>query len=415
MPTAMPPRPEGRFPGEVAMSGPTVVAVAPADPLAAGTFSGYSANLFGGMRTRGVQVLPLASRDLRWWDLPSALNLAGFARGRLRGRYAPRLRPDWYWSRAGFERFSGRLAARLASLPERPAALLQVGTHVRAAVPGVPAFCVTDCTVTQALAGGEFAISQASAAVAEQAVDCQREVFASCAKVFTLSRWTAASVVADYGIPAERVVTVGAGANLDHSTTQPQAPRPERRVDPTRPSILFVGMDWEQKGGPLLVEAFRLVRQRRPEARLHVVGCSPPIDEPGVEIVGYLPRGDPAARRRLAGLYGSASCLALLSAFDCFPNVLLEAQLAGVPVVTLAGQGRPEAVDPGRTGMLVSSPEPGAVAEAIEAVLADAGGARTMGPAARRWAEDRFTWPLVIDRVLTEMGVPIPPGQAVLF
>jgi hypothetical protein len=55
------------------------------------------------------------------------------------------------------------------------------------------------------------------------------------------------------------------------------------------------------------------------------------------------------------------------------------------------------------------------VAEAIEAVLADAGGAQTMGPAARRWAEDRFTWPLVIDRVLTEMGVPIPPGQAVLF
>jgi glycosyltransferase involved in cell wall biosynthesis len=279
-----------------------------------------------------------------------------------------------------------------------------VGTHVRAAVPGVPAFCVTDCTVTQALAGGEFAISQASAKVAEQAVDCQREVFASCAKVFTLSRWTAASVVADYGIPAERVVTVGAGANL--------ADRPERRVDPTKPSILFVGMDWEQKGGPLLVEAFRLVRQRRPEARLHVVGCSPPIDEPGVEIVGYLPRGDPAARHRLAGLYGSASCLALLSAFDCFPNVLLEAQLAGVPVVTLAGQGRPEAVDPGRTGMLVSSPEPGAVAEAIEVVLADGG---TMSAAARRWAEDRFTWPLVIDRVLTEMGVPIPPGQAVLF
>jgi starch synthase len=390
------------------VNGPTVVAVAPADPLAPGTFSGYSANLFGGMRTRGVQVLPLASRDLRWWDLPSALNLAGFARGRLRGRYAPRLRPDWYWSRAGFERFSGRLAARLAGLPadgpERPAALLQVGTHVRASVPGVPAFCVTDCTVTQALAGGEFAISQASAKVAEQAVDCQREVFASCAKVFTLSRWTAASVVADYGIPAERVVTVGAGANL--------ADRPERRVGPTRPSILFVGMDWEQKGGPLLVEAFRLVRQRRPEARLHVVGCSPPIDEPGVEIVGYLPRGDPAARRRLAGLYGSANCLALLSAFDCFPNVLLEAQLTGVPVVTLAGQGRPEAVDPGRTGMLVSSPEPGAVAEAIEVVLADGG---TMSAAARRWAEDRFTWPLVIDRVLTEMGVPIPPGQAVLF
>jgi alpha-maltose-1-phosphate synthase len=385
------------------VNAPTVVAVAPADPLASGTFSGYSANLFGGMRATGVAVLPLASRDLRWWDLPFALNLAGFARGRLRGRYAPRIRPDWYWSRAGFERFSGRLAARLAALPERPAALLQVGTHVRAAVDGVPAFCVTDCTVTQALAGGEFAISQTSAAVARQAIDCQREVFAACAKVFTLSRWTAASVVDDYGIPAQRVVTVGAGANL--------VDVPARRVDPAdpptnrpqAPSILFVGMDWEQKGGPLLVEAFRLVRARHPAARLHVVGCSPPLHEPGVEVVGYLPRGDPAARRRLAGLYASASCLALLSAFDCFPNVLLEAQLAGVPVVTLAGQGRPEAVDPGHTGMLVERAEPAAVAQAIEAVLADG---EKMGPAARRWAAERFTWPLVVERVLAEMGVP---------
>jgi starch synthase len=379
--------------------GPGVVAVAPGDPLAPGTFSGYSARLFGGMRERGVRVLPFASRDLRWYDLAGgALNLGGFARGRLSGRRAPRIRPNWYWSRAGFERFSRRLEARLEELPGR-SVLLQVGTHVRVALEGTDAYCVTDCTVVQALAGGEFSISQTSRRVAEEAVACQREVFASCRKVLTLSRWAAESVVRDYGIADERVAVVGAGANVAEGV--------ERRIDPERPYILFVGMDWEQKGGPLLLEAFRLVRSWRPEVRLKVVGCTPPVAEPGVDPIGYLPHGDPAARRRLAGLYAGASCLALLSPFDCFPNVLLEAQLAGVPVVTLAGQGRPEQLRHGETGMLVERAEPGPVADALTAVLADEQSRQVMGRAARRFAEERFTWPLVVGKVLAELGVTV--------
>ncbi|HKE99808.1 MAG TPA: glycosyltransferase family 4 protein [Actinomycetes bacterium] len=384
-------------------SPPAVIAVAPRDPLAPGTFSGYSARLFGSMRRHGIEVQPLASRRLRWWDLPAALNLAGLARGRVSGRYAPRIRPDWYWSRAGFERFSRRLQTRLVGLAEAP--VLQVGTHVRVGQPGAGAYCVTDCTVVQALEGGEFSISQTSPRVADQAVACQHEVFAACAKVFTLSRWAAASVVADYGIPAERVVVVGAGANLAEPV--------ERRPDPARPLLLFVGRDWQQKGGPLLLEAFGLLRGGLPALRLAVVGCSPALRDPGVEVVGYLPGGDPDARRRLADLYARASCLVLPSRFDCFPNVLLEAQLAGVPVVTLAGQGRPEALADGRTGRLVHQERPEALAAAVQEVLDDERGPRRMSPAARRLAEERFTWPAVVDRVLAEMGVPAPPHQQV--
>jgi glycosyltransferase involved in cell wall biosynthesis len=345
-------------------------------------------------------VLPFASRDLRWYDVGTgALNLAGFARGRFSGRRAPRIRPNWYWSRAGFERFSRRLNTRLREIPER-SVVLQVGTHVRVALEGTDTYCVTDCTVVQALEGGEFAISQTSPRVAKEAIACQREVFSNCRKVFTLSRWAANSVVDDYGIPADRVVVVGAGANLELRT--------ERRADTVNPYILFVGMDWEQKGGPLLLEAFRLVRSWCPQVRLKIVGCTPRVDEPGVDVIGYLPHGDPAARRRLAELYGGAGCFALLSRFDCFPNVVLEAQLVGVPVVVLKGQGRSEAVRHGETGMLIEKAEARSVADALITVLKDELlGAGALGLEARRWTEGRFTWPVVVDRVLSEMGVGV--------
>jgi alpha-maltose-1-phosphate synthase len=378
---------------------PAVIAVATADPLAPRTFSGYSSHMFGGMRARGVRVVPFDSRDLRWYDLASgALNLGGFARGRLFGRRAPRIRPNWYWSRSGFERFSRRLEDRLSQFHER-SVLLQVGTHVRIALEGTDSYCVTDCTIIQALEAGEFSISQTSPRVAKEAIACQREVFASCRKVFTLSRWTADSIVQHYGIPADKVVVVGAGANLGMQI--------DRRIDTANPYILFVGMDWEQKGGPLLLEAFRLVRSWRSDVRLKIVGCTPAIDEPGVDLIGYLPHGDSSARHRLAGLYGRASCLVLLSRFDCFPNVLLEAQLVGVPVVTLRGQGRTEALRHGETGMLVDRAEPGPVADALVSVLTDELGRGLLGRTARRWAEERFTWPLVVDRVLAEMGVTV--------
>jgi glycosyltransferase involved in cell wall biosynthesis len=275
--------------------------------------------------------------------------------------------------------------------------VLQVGTHVRVAPDSVDSYCVTDCTVVQALEGGEFSISQTSPRVAQEAVDCQREVFASCRKVFTLSRWAADSVVRDYGIAADRVIVVGAGANLKLRT--------ERQIDRGNPYILFVGMDWEQKGGPLLLEALRLVRSRRPEVRLKIVGCSPAIQEAGVDVIGYLPPGDPGARARLAELYGGAACFAILSEFDCFPNVLLEAQLVGVPVVSLTGQGRSEELHDGRTGLLVKQRHPQPVADALLTVIGDELERGVFGRTAIRWAEERFTWPLVVDRVLTEMHV----------
>ena len=124
---------------------------------------------------------------------------------------------------------------------------------------------------------------------------------------------------------------------------------------------------------------------------------SPPVDEPDVRVVGYLSRCGLAARRRLGELYGAGSCPLLLSCPDCFP-VLLEAQLVGVPV---AGQGRPEAGDPSRSSMLVHVPDPTAVADATETGLAD----EAISPAAGGCADERFTWPLVVDHALSKMGM----------
>jgi alpha-maltose-1-phosphate synthase len=371
-----------------------LVALASTDPLDPATFSGLSHRLFRRLAAQGTAVTALATRDLRWHDaLRGAVRPRAVLGRAAADRRTPLVDPDWIWSRRGFDTLSARLAERLAAVPAA-VPVLQVGTQTDPSRgdPARPVHCITDCTVVQALEADEFSVSRASARVQAEAVACQREVFAACRRVLVLSEWTRRSVVDDYGIDGDRVVVVGAGANLAD-------PLP-RRTDTERPMVLFVGRDWVQKGGPLLLDAFRLARARVPSARLVVVGCEPLLgDEPGVEVVGVLDRRDPEQDRRLRRLYAEATCFAILSGFDAFPNVILEAGVAGLPVVSTDEGSRSEAVVDGATGLLAAHRDPRRCAGALVARLGDPDRAAAMGRAAEAGVAQNFTWPVVGRRV----------------
>ena len=96
--------------------------------------------------------------------------------------------------------------------------------------------------------------------------------------------------------------------------------------------------------------------------------------------------------------------LLLLSRFEGMPNVLIEAQLAGKPVVSTPAGGASETLLPGRTGWLTSSAETVDVQEATR-LLADiaemsANRRNEIGIAARRWAEETFSVELMLERTV---------------
>jgi glycosyltransferase involved in cell wall biosynthesis len=113
----------------------------------------------------------------------------------------------------------------------------------------------------------------------------------------------------------------------------------------------------------------------------------------------------PLSQSELAWLYASADIFALPSELEIFPNVVVEAKASGLPVVVSSRGGSARLIErPGEDGLVVSSSDERAWAEALRVLLRDAGRRQAMGKAARQQIETR--WPSWRD-VLREDLLPV--------
>jgi glycosyltransferase involved in cell wall biosynthesis len=78
----------------------------------------------------------------------------------------------------------------------------------------------------------------------------------------------------------------------------------------------------------------------------------------------------------------------------------LEAMASGLPLVGTRVGGIPAIIDDGQTGLLVEAREPKAMADALLRLIADRPLRQAFGAAARRRAENEFSWPTIAGRTL---------------
>jgi alpha-maltose-1-phosphate synthase len=192
-------------------------------------------------------------------------------------------------------------------------------------------------------------------------------------------------------------------------------------IDRGRPYVLFAGGTEPRKG---LGHLLRAARGFDPGAQL--VLCVPlPApggsrengDGPTGPIAGldtlrdgvhWIPR--PLPRPELIQLLGHAAVVVCPSAYEPLGNTVLEAMACGTPVVASAGGGLPEAVDDGRTGLLVpyDPDRPDAfesgLTQAVNRILDDPADAVRMGAAARHRTVRDFGWGLAARRTAELYG-----------
>ncbi len=300
------------------------------------------------------------------------------------------LEENWGRSWLAF-RLRSKNATRVLKRFEQCDAILQTSSTMFPMVGAPPVYLYIDATLPLALDGGAFSTSLLSDQVLKEAFEIDRLVYKRAAGIFTFSNWCKESVVRDFGVPSEKVHAVGVGMNLPETSVDSQKYPPR--------TILFVGKNFEQKGGPLLLEAFKRVRRTMGDARLVIAGCSPKISEDGVIVTGYVDRADPNSVQKLQDLYRSASLFVLPSSFETFGISFLEAMYFETPCIALRRCAFPEFVIDGKTGSLISGPEPGILADAMVKLLKDERTLQAMGRKARQVAATRYTWTSVAQRM----------------
>jgi glycosyltransferase involved in cell wall biosynthesis len=263
-------------------------------------------------------------------------------------------------------------------------------------------FSYHDANFAQALSSPEFPREISPKRIA-RVMKYERDVYDGIDVIFTMSDYLRSTFIESFGVAPSRVKTIGAGINFE------SLPEVTAHKTYDTKKLLFIGANFQRKGGPQLLQAFQQVRTAHPSAELYIVGprnlTLPAEVSAGVVYVGFLSKKDPAQMRRLAEILATASLFVMPSLYEPFGIAPLEAMAHGIPAVLTNAWAFPEMVTPGVNGELVKVGDAGDLAEKLIALLNDPSRLAAMGAAGRAIVESRFTWPVVVGRLKAELNV----------
>lgn len=229
-------------------------------------------------------------------------------------------------------------------------------------------------------------------AVAKIKHQANRKVFGGAERILAWSTWVQESLVADYGVERDNIDVWAPGIDIDL-----WKPAPENR-SPEGFKILFVGGDFERKGGLELIEAY--AQLDIPGLELHIVSKVTEAEVAHLDNVHLHPEivssNDPVH----VALAQSCHAFVLPTHAEALGLALIEGSSCGLPVVATNVGGLSDVAIDGETGIVVPPGDAGAVAKAISRLAEDRELANRLGENGRRNVERRFSAPRQVGRAV---------------
>lgn len=201
------------------------------------------------------------------------------------------------------------------------------------------------------------------------------------------------------GHDRRKLVTIRYG--LDELPPHPSDPSPADAGVPADARLaLAVGRLIEQKDHETLLHAFALVHAEQPGTQLAILG-SGPLEQRTRSLAHDLGLADAVVlpgRTEIRDWLRRADVFVHTSRWEGFGIVLLEAMLAGLPIVATRVSAVPEVVVDGETGALVAAGDIEGVARELGRLLADPQRAERLGAAGLARARSEFS----VDRMVRQ-------------
>lgn len=220
------------------------------------------------------------------------------------------------------------------------------------------------------------------------------------------------------GIPSERISAIPNGVDFETIGQLPAADRAEWQMDSEARIILSVGRLCEQKAPLDVLEAFRKLRNQTEDGlrlKLFFVGDGPLRPRIERQIAAMNLGNDVRLlgwRPDVVQLMKASDVLVLASRWEGLPNVILEAQAAGLPVVASSVDGCRELITDGVTGRLFCPGDAADLVSVLGDLLASPPEAASLAEKAGFAVKSRYRWETCIEafhKLLTDLTAANTP------
>ncbi len=189
------------------------------------------------------------------------------------------------------------------------------------------------------------------------------------------------------GVPANRLQCIGNGVDTKHFV-------PAAEGLTTELELVCVGRMVAEKDHQTLLQAFAIVVQTFPQARLHLVGDGP-LQENIQNLSKELGLSENilfhGACDNVRDFLQKARILVLSSVAEGMPNVLLEGMACALPIIATKVGGVPDLVQDGRTGLLCAAKDVQCLAKHIQTLLGNFSMAKDLGVTGRERVVQSFS------------------------
>ncbi len=211
--------------------------------------------------------------------------------------------------------------------------------------------------------------------------NCEKTIYHNAAINFTMSENVSRSMIEQYECDPDKVVCAHVAPNA--KTPQVIKSRKDRFE---HPHILFVGKEWERKGGPVLLEAFIRISKIYPDTKLTIVGCTPDINVPNCNVVGRVPVSE------VGDYFAEASIFCLPTPREAFGIVFLEAMAYGLPVIGTNIGAIPEFIMENKNGFVVEVNDVDGFTKRIVELIKSPEKCKDFGLFGRKLFLEKYTW-----------------------
>lgn len=225
----------------------------------------------------------------------------------------------------------------------------------------------------------------------------ERESYRQMEHIFSISEYVKDNLVNHYGVSPDKVTVVGTGLGVIKPYFGPK--------DYSNNQILFVAKNrFEDKGGPLVLEAFKIAVERNPNLKLMIIGqneYTEKINLPNVKTFGYIPIED------LQNLFNESSLFLMPAINEAWGLVYLEALAARMPIVGLNRYSFPEISGNGAYGFGLNDADHVKLSEILINAFSDSGKLEEMGTKGQEHCLNNFTWSNAVSKIVNTIDQKI--------